>query len=48
MDFSDFSNKVNDGFTLIPIIKELDKINNDAIDLYAEHFDNKKSFFLNH
>tara|TARA_B100001057_G_scaffold65016_1_gene58770 strand:- start:4027 stop:5481 length:1455 start_codon:yes stop_codon:yes gene_type:complete len=46
MDFSDFSNKVDDGFTLIPIIKELDEIDNDAIDLYAEHFDNKKSFFF--
>ena len=46
MDFSDFSNKVDDGFTLIPLIKELDEIDNDAIDLYAEHFDNKKSFFF--
>ena len=46
MDFTDFSNKVDDGFTLIPLIKELDKIDNDAIDLYTEHFDNKKSFFF--
>ena len=46
MDFTDFSNKVNDGFTLIPLIKELDEIKNDAIDLYSEHFDDKKSFFF--
>ena len=46
MDFTDFSNKVDDGFTLIPLIKELDTIDNDAIDIYAEHFDKKKSFFF--
>jgi len=46
MDFSEFSNKVNDGFTLIPLIKEIDEINNDAIDIYAEHFDKRKSFFF--
>ncbi len=46
MDFSDFLNKVDDGFTLIPLIREIDKIDNDAIDIYAEHFDEKKSFFF--
>tara|TARA_B100001057_G_scaffold74322_1_gene68871 strand:+ start:745 stop:2199 length:1455 start_codon:yes stop_codon:yes gene_type:complete len=46
MDFTDFSKKVDDGFTLIPLIKEIDEIGNDAIDLYAEHFDEKKSFFF--
>ncbi len=46
MDFTDFSNKIDDGFTLIPLIKELDTIDNDAIDIYAEHFDKKKSFFF--
>ena len=46
MDFTDFSKKVDNGFTLIPLIKEIDEIGNDAIDLYAEHFDEKKSFFF--
>tara|TARA_Y100000768_G_scaffold202532_1_gene152362 strand:+ start:14323 stop:15783 length:1461 start_codon:yes stop_codon:yes gene_type:complete len=46
MNFSDFLSKVNDGFTLIPLIKEIDKIDNDAIDIYAQHFDEKKSFFF--
>ncbi len=46
MDFSDFSNKVQEGFTLIPIIKELDRTNSEAIDIYAEYFDEKKSFFF--
>ena len=33
MDFIDFSNKVKDGFTLIPLIKELDTIDKEAIDI---------------
>ena len=46
MDFIDFTNKVEDGFTLIPLIKELDAIEKEAIDVYSEHFDQKKSFFF--
>ena len=46
MDFIDFTNKVEDGFTLIPLIKELDTIDKEAIDVYSEHFDQKKSFFF--
>ena len=46
MDFIDFTNKVEDGFTLIPLIKELDTIEKEAIDVYSEHFDQKKSFFF--
>ena len=46
MDFTDFSNKVKRGFTLIPLIKELDALDKEAIDIYSEHFDTKKSFFF--
>ena len=46
MDFIDFTNKVEDGFTLIPLIKELDAVEKEAIDVYSEHFDQKKSFFF--
>ena len=46
MEFTDFLKKVKDGFTLIPIIKELDANNYDAIDIYSQHFDEKKSFFF--
>jgi hypothetical protein len=47
MDFIDFTNKVEDGFTLIPLIKELDAIEKEAIDVYSEHFDQKNHFFSN-
>ena len=48
MEFSDFLKKVKDGFTLIPIIKEIDSNEYDAINVYSQHFDEKKSFFLSH
>lgn len=46
MEFSDFLKKVKDGFTLIPIIKEIDSNEYDAINVYSQHFDEKKSFFF--
>ena len=46
MDFTEFSNKAKDGFNLIPLIKELDSIKKEAIDIYGDHFDQKKSFFF--
>ena len=46
MDFTEFSNKAKDGFNLILLIKELDSIKKEAIDIYGDHFYQKKSFFF--
>jgi len=46
MEFTDFLKKVKDGFTLIPIIKEIDSNGYNAIDIYSQYFDERKSFFF--
>ena len=38
MEFTDFLKKVKDGFTLIPIIKEIDSNDYNAIDIYSQYF----------
>ena len=48
MEINEFLNKANEGFNLIPIIEEIEFFDKEAIDVYSNHFDKKKSFFLNH
>ena len=48
MEFNEFLKKANEGYKLIPIIKEIESFDREAIDIYSNHFDEKKSFFLNH
>ena len=46
MEFNEFLKKVSEGYSLIPIIKEIESYDNEAIDIYSNHFDKKKSFFF--
>ncbi len=46
MIYSDFLDKVNEGYTFIPIIKEISDSSHEAIDIYSKYFDKKKSFFF--
>ena len=46
MEFNEFLKKANEGYKLIPIIKEIESFDRDAIDIYSNHFDEKKSFFF--
>ena len=48
MEFNEFLKKASEGYNLIPIIKEIESYDKEAIDIYSNHFDKKKSFFLNH
>ena len=47
MEFNEFLEKASEGYNLIPIIKEIESFDKEAIDIYSNHFDKKKSFFLN-
>ena len=46
MEFNEFLKKANEGYNLIPIIKEIESFDREAIDIYCNHFDKKKSFFF--
>ena len=46
MEFNEFLKKANEGYNLIPIIKEIESFDKEAIDIYSNHFDKKKSFFF--
>ena len=46
MEFNEFLNKASEGYNLIPIIKEIESYDKEAIDIYSNHFDKKKSFFF--
>ena len=46
MEFNEFLKKANEGYKLIPIIKEIESFDREAIDIYSNHFDEKKSFFF--
>ena len=46
MEFNEFLKKANEGYNLIPIIKEIESFDREAIDIYSNHFDEKKSFFF--
>jgi len=46
MEINEFLNKANEGFNLIPIIEEIEFFDKEAIDVYSNHFDEKKSFFF--
>ncbi len=46
MEFNEFLKKANEGYNLIPIIKEIKSFKKEAIDVYSHHFDQKKSFFF--
>ena len=46
MEINEFLNKANEGFNLIPIIEEIESFDKEAIDVYSNHFDKKKSFFF--
>ena len=46
MEFNEFLKKANEGYKLIPIIKEIESYDKEAIDIYSNHFDKKKSFFF--
>ena len=43
MEFNEFLKKANEGYKLIPIIKEIESFDKEAIDVYSNHFDKKKS-----
>ena len=47
MNFNDFSKIAQEGFNLIPLIREIEGYDKEAIDVYSQHFDDKKSFSLN-
>ena len=44
--FNEFLKKASEGYNLIPIIKEIESFDKEAIDIYSNHFDKKKSFFF--
>ena len=46
MEFNEFLKKANEGYNLIPIIKEIVSFDREAIDIYSNHFNKKKSFFF--
>ena len=46
MEFNEFLKKANEAYKLIPIIKEIESFDREAIDIYSNHFDEKKSFFF--
>ena len=46
MEFNEFLKKADEGYNLIPIIKEIESFDREAIDIYSSHFDKKKSFFF--
>ena len=46
MEFNEFLKKAREGYNLIPIIKEIESYDKEAIDIYSNHFDKKKSFFF--
>ena len=46
MEFNEFLKKADEGYNLIPIIKEIESFDREAIDIYSNHFDEKKSFFF--
>ena len=46
MEFNEFLKKASEGYNLIPIIKEIESFDREAIDIYCNHFDKKKSFFF--
>jgi len=46
MEFNEFLKKASEGYNLIPIIKEIESYDKEAIDIYSNHFDKKKSFFF--
>ncbi|GIR42329.1 MAG: hypothetical protein CM15mP53_02450 [Ectothiorhodospiraceae bacterium] len=46
MEFNEFLKKASEGYNLIPIIKEIESYDREAIDIYSNHFDEKKSFFF--
>ena len=46
MEFNEFLKKASEGYNLIPIIKEIESFDREAIDIYSNHFDKKKSFFF--
>ena len=46
MEFNEFLIKASEGYNLIPIIKEIESFDTEAIDIYSNHFDKKKSFFF--
>ena len=46
MEFNEFLKKASEGYKLIPIIKEIESFDKEAIDIYSNHFDEKKSFFF--
>ncbi len=46
MKINEFLNKANEGFNLIPIIEEIESFDKEAINVYSNHFDEKKSFFF--
>ena len=48
MEFNEFLKRPMKAINLIPIIKEIESFDREAIDIYSNHFDKKKSFFLNH
>jgi len=39
MEFNEFLKKANEGYKLIPIIKEIESFDREAIDIYSNHFD---------
>ena len=41
MEFNEFLKKASEGYNLIPIIKEIESYDKEAIDIYANHFDKK-------
>ena len=43
MNFNDFSKIAQEGFNLIPLIREIEGYDKEAIDVYSQHFDDKKS-----
>ena len=46
MELNEFLKKASEGYNLIPIIKEIESYDKEAIDIYSNHFDKKKSFFF--
>ena len=46
MEFNEFLKKANEGYNLIPIIKEIESFDREAIDIYSNHFDEKEVIFF--
>ena len=48
MEFNEFLKKADEGYNLIPIIKEIESFDREAIDIYLVILIKRSHFFLNH